>query len=431
MGPLREMAAREGKKTNVYSVCIPGGVIPDVERVLPDAMKGTWCTHLQVVAHVGTNDVCRYGSEEILSGVRRLSDLVKTASLASGMKAELTICSIVDRTDCGPLVQSRVEGLNQRLRPFCDRVGCRFLDLRHRVVGFRVPLDRSGVHYTQQAATRVAGVVAWAGRFFRLDGLGQVLKGQQPQRVRGKVRTCGDQAAIGIVIVSCGSCVGKVPELQALIESTEAVIVIGTESWLKPEINSAEIFTKVQTVFRKDRLHATGGGVFVAVSSSLSCSEVEVDSSCELLWVEVTLNNRARLIIGSFYRPPESAALVAEQLRENLEYISHKFSQHVIALGGDFNLPDIDWDTQMFRTGGRDRASSDIILSALSENYLEQLNREPTRGDNILDLLITNRPELFDSLSAEQGISDHKAVAASLNMEVNRNIKKREEGLSV
>lgn len=88
--------------------------------------------------------------------------MVKTASLACEMKAELTICSIVDRTDCGPLVQSRVEGLNQRLRRFCDRVGCRFLDLRERVVGFRVPLNRSGVHYTQEAATRVAGAV-WRG----------------------------------------------------------------------------------------------------------------------------------------------------------------------------------------------------------------------------------------------------------------------------
>ena len=109
MGPLRKMAAKEGKEASVHSVCIPGGVIPDVERVLPDAMKSTGCSQLQVVAHVGTNDGCRFGSEQILSGFGRLAEMVKTAGLASEIKAELTICSIVDRTDCGPLVQGRVE----------------------------------------------------------------------------------------------------------------------------------------------------------------------------------------------------------------------------------------------------------------------------------------------------------------------------------
>ena len=116
MGPLRSMAAKEGKEASVHSVCVPGDLIPDVERVLPDAMKSTRGSQLQVVAHVSTNDVCRFGSEHILSGFGRLAEMVKTASLSSEIRAELTICSSVDRTDRGSLVQSRVEGLNQRIQ---------------------------------------------------------------------------------------------------------------------------------------------------------------------------------------------------------------------------------------------------------------------------------------------------------------------------
>lgn len=42
-GALRDMAARKGKKSNVQSVCIPGGVIPDVERSfrMPWRAKGS------------------------------------------------------------------------------------------------------------------------------------------------------------------------------------------------------------------------------------------------------------------------------------------------------------------------------------------------------------------------------------------------------
>ena len=159
MEPLREIAERSGKKASVHSVCLPGGLIRDVEEALPAAIESTGCTRLQIVAHVGTNDSCRLGSEVILSSYRRLAELVKAESLARGVESELTICSVVPRTDRGPLVWSRVEGLNQRLRRFCGDLGCKFLDLRYRVEKCRVPLNRSGVHYTQEAATRVAEYV--------------------------------------------------------------------------------------------------------------------------------------------------------------------------------------------------------------------------------------------------------------------------------
>ena len=156
MEPLRQIASRSGKKSNVHSVCLPGGLIRDVEAALPAAIERTGCSRLQVVAHVGTNDACCLGSEGILSSYGQLAELVKTAGLARGVQAELSICSIVPRVDRGPLVWSRVEGLNQRLRRLCDSHGCRFLDLRYRLGTCRTPLDRSGVHYTKDAATRVA-----------------------------------------------------------------------------------------------------------------------------------------------------------------------------------------------------------------------------------------------------------------------------------
>ncbi len=137
-----------------------------MEKALPAAIERAGCSQLQIVVHVGTNDASRLGSEEILGSFRRLTKLAKAASLSRGVEAKLTICSIVPRVDRGPLVWSRVENLNQRLRRLCDENGCKFLDLRYGVEGCRTPLDRSGVHYTQEAATWVAQYLWRAHGFF-------------------------------------------------------------------------------------------------------------------------------------------------------------------------------------------------------------------------------------------------------------------------
>ena len=143
------------------------------------------------------------------------------------------------------------------------------------------------------------------GRIFRLEGLREPQKGRQSKTGQVKhSKVVGE--TIGIVVVNCRSCVGKEPELQALIESTEAQIVVGTESWLKPEISSAEIFSNDLTVFRKDRLNTVGGGVFIAVRGGLPCRETEVDRSCEIVCIEVIPDNRTKLLIGAFYRPSDS-----------------------------------------------------------------------------------------------------------------------------
>lgn len=101
------------------------------------------------------------------------------------------------------------------------------------------------------------------------------------------------------------------------------------------------------------------------------------------------------MVIGSSYRPPGSAALVVQHMREYLENIFCQFPSNVIVLGEDFILPDVVWETNVFKTCGRDRELSNIVLSAVSKNYLEQLNRAPPHGDNVLDLLVINRCKLF------------------------------------
>ena len=56
-------------------------------------------------------------------------------------------------------------------------------------------------------------------------------------------------------------------------------------------------------------------------------------------------------------------------------------------------------------------------MSSLDTHALAQIQKEPTREENILDLLITNKPGLIKSSHRLPGISDHCAVVTELDID--------------
>jgi hypothetical protein len=46
----------------------------------------------------------------------------------------------------------------------------------------------------------------------------------------------------------------------------------------------------------------------------------------------------------------------------------------------------------------------------LNENELTQIVREPTRGNNIIDLMFTTNPGLISSVEVHPGMSDHNVI---------------------
>ena len=55
-------------------------------------------------------------------------------------------------------------------------------------------------------------------------------------------------------------------------------------------------------------------------------------------------------------------------------------------IAGDFNFPEIHWESPE-RTKGVDEVA---FVEQLSDFFLTQLNMIPTRGDHVLDLVITS-----------------------------------------
>ena len=85
----------------------------------------------------------------------------------------------------------------------------------------------------------------------------------------------------------------------------------------------------------------------------------------------------------------------------------------VVWIGGDINLPDIEWSSNSISGNGYRKDINENLLEALSNSSLEQVVDFPTRDNNLLDIFATNRPSLVQSCKPIPGVSDHEIVYVS------------------
>lgn len=94
-------------------------------------------------------------------------------------------------------------------------------------------------------------------------------------------------------------------------------------------------------------------------------------------------------------------------------------------LGGDFNLPGIDWDDLSPKHGAQDVNHIDQLLDLSHYHNLHQVVRDPTRLENTLDLLFTTHPGLVGRSTTGPGISDHDhLVITDTDLKATMNAKK-------
>ncbi len=187
-------------------------------------------------------------------------------------------------------------------------------------------------------------------------------------------------------------------------------VIIGTESKLDATIPTSEVFPQGFHIARKDR-KLGGGGVFVAASENLLFRERDdLTSESESCWAEIQTNSEP-LLIGAFYRPPGTTVEALHQLDTSLTKINTNSKPKHILLGGDFNVPQVDWSNHTInqswiREHPHCRADNDIadtLLNIADNHALTQLQDKPTRHDSILDLVFTTHP---DSLVTSVTIPD-------------------------
>ena len=239
----------------------------------------------------------------------------------------------------------------------------------------------------------------------------QVTQKQQEHRER--------KSNLRILSLNTRSVRNKRAELYELIETHKPDIILGTETWLGDEHKNAELFPETyDQIYRKDR-NEHGGGVLIAVKSNLISNQLDADTNCEVVWTKICLT-KGDIIVGCFYRPPSSGIESLEMLQESLYKAHNKIpGAKNIVIGGDFNLPDINWKNLSTRPRPQySNTINDKMIDIVSEHGLTQVVNENTRKNNTLDIILTTCPDFIDSVQITPGMSDHDAVVCDIKQEL-------------
>ena len=128
------------------------------------------------------------------------------------------------------------------------------------------------------------------------------------------------------------------------------------------------------------------------------------------------------------YRPPASDLHYMETLCRLIKdtVAAHPNCAHWFC--GDYNLPDINWETESINSSQYLKRINETFLETLQTCDLTQVVDFPTRGENTLDILFTNRPTLVHRLTQYPGISDHNTiiqVEVDCRAQVKRPVKRK------
>ena len=241
----------------------------------------------------------------------------------------------------------------------------------------------------------------------------------------------------------------KCPFLYDLVDAKCGSHIIAiTETWLTKNHYDAEIlktFTNYN-LSRADRLVATAfkqttendddddddtllkknGGCLLLTTPDIITKDVLrfSNGNCELLISELPSFHMSILLL---YRPsgmnfnPKKFKEAFDKIKQYLLQNDEKDYPSKVIMTGDFNFPPplVEWieeNNMVFAEYTEGSSGEKVILQDLlttADDYgLYQIVTKPTRKNNILDLVFTNEPSLFSSLSITviEPVSDHNIV---------------------
>ena len=97
-----------------------------------------------------------------------------------------------------------------------------------------------------------------------------------------------------------------------------------------------------------------------------------------------------------------------DELEKSLQMIAN--SNTNIMLTGDFNCPDINWESMSVPNNSSDKEIQTKLMEITSSFQLTQIHEQPTREDNLLDIVLTTNPSLVKTSKNTPGISDHEMI---------------------
>ena len=213
--------------------------------------------------------------------------------------------------------------------------------------------------------------------------------------------------------------------LKALIAERKPDIIQAQETNLTKDIVDSDFLPPKYVAIRHDKGKGKHG-VFVAFREELVVNEVELpNQEGELVLAKVEVSGGPDIYVGSFYRHTNSDKKGLKSLFDNISSIHGGKKVPKVYLGGDFNLPDTDWDAAKVHPNPQyGKQVNEYGIEVINDLYLTQMVEEPTRGKNILDLFFSSSPSSVETVEVIPGISDHNAVMADVLVRAKTSKKK-------
>ena len=173
-----------------------------------------------------------------------------------------------------------------------------------------------------------------------------------------------------------------------------------------------EGFVLVARRDRDDGRKCGGVAAYACKRISNRIALLEKSSASERVWL-VLHSDTGPFLMAVWYRPPspgevESIKSFEEELqRLNTEVLG-------IILVGDLNIHHAQWLTY----SSRNSAKGELLRNICDANGLRQIVREPTRGENLLDIALTDVDEVRCKVVCP--IADHRGLKLILPISVPR-----------
>lgn len=179
------------------------------------------------------------------------------------------------------------------------------------------------------------------------------------------------------------------------------------------DISDDVVFPSSYRVYRRDR-NRSGGGVAVLVKCALDATLLNQIDDHESLSLKVSFCGRSFLIFA-VYRAPDSPPRFLHDLHEHMASYKHDR----IFLVGDFNMPNVNWDSAFASVGQSPQTS--YLLDIMMCHDLRQVVKQPTRVGmtcaSVLDLVFVSQSIQNYYVCIENGLSDHHMVSFSCSVE--------------
>lgn len=223
----------------------------------------------------------------------------------------------------------------------------------------------------------------------------------------------GGRAVLNCIYFNSRSLSNKIANFDFLLNSNKNDLILITETWLKKNLADSLICPANYDIFRCDR-PSKGGGVALLTKKQFPLLPVETARTkhFEILCLDliISLDDKIRFIL--VYFPPKSASNADSIERLCNELFVLCSTDLKVILIGDFNFPGINWSDLTGKS-----SADNLFLDFILETKLFQLIEFPTRGKNLLDLILTNDKSLFGNITNEAPFmsSDHCSICFSIN----------------